>query len=107
MGLHTLRMIGLRPRRCSSSHHSSTFAVGWVSLSLNTLIRESFLKAPCSLFVAGLLVMRPGNLGALSEPLQILPAPLLPPADRPAGPTLDPLAHLGRVPHPSAGRGLH
>ncbi len=27
-GDHTLRMIGLSPRRCSSSHHNSTLAVG-------------------------------------------------------------------------------
>jgi hypothetical protein len=41
-GDHTLRMIGLRPKRCSSSHQSSTFAVGNLSLSLKTLMGSFF-----------------------------------------------------------------
>src|SRR5215207_3920262 len=46
-------------------------------------------------------VMGPGDLGALPEPLHVLPAALLLAAERFATPALDPLAHLPRVPHPS------
>src|SRR5215208_3629071 len=52
-------------------------------------------------------VMGPGDLGALPEPLHVLPAALLLAAERFATPpALDPLAHLPRVPHPSVRRGL-
>src|SRR5215217_1427176 len=51
-------------------------------------------------------VMGPGDLGALPEPLHVLPAALLLAAERFATPALDPLAHLRRVPHPSVRRGL-
>src|SRR5215207_6788280 len=48
-------------------------------------------------------VMGSGDLGALPEPLHVLPAALLLAAERFAfaTPALDPLAHLPRVPHPS------
>ena len=51
-------------------------------------------------------VVGPGDLGALPEPLHVLPATLLLAAERFATPALDPLAHLARVPHPSVRRGL-
>src|SRR5215204_1039810 len=97
-------MIGLRPRRCSSSHQSSTFAVGQLSLSLNTLI-ESFFESLLLMFV-GLLMTRPWDLGAVAQLPHILPASLLFLAEHMAGPLLDPLAHLGGVPHPSVWRGF-
>src|SRR5829696_5884994 len=105
MGLHTLRMISLRPKRCSSSHHSSTLAVGYASLRRATssgVFFESLLLPLVGLGMAG-----PGDLRAIAHLSHILPAPLLLLAHRLAGPTLDPLAHLRRVPHPSVGRRLH
>lgn len=45
--------------------------------------------------------MGPRDLRAISQPLQIVPASLLLLANQLAGPTLDPLAHLPGVPHPS------
>src|SRR5918994_3705144 len=54
----------------------------------------------------GLLMTRPGDLRALAQLPHILPASLLFLAKHFAGPTLDPLAHLRRVPHPSIGWGL-
>ena len=54
----------------------------------------------------GLLMARPGNLRAVAQLPHILPASLLLLGEHLAGPTLDPLSHLGGVPHPSVGRGL-
>ena len=54
----------------------------------------------------GLLMTRPWNLGALAQLPHILPASLLFLAEHFASPVLDPLSHLGGVPHPSIGWGL-
>src|SRR3712207_5564078 len=56
--------------------------------------------------IVGLLVTGPWDLGAVAQLPHILPAALLLAAERFAGSPLDPLAHLGGVPHPSVGRGL-
>src|SRR3712207_3472204 len=56
--------------------------------------------------VVGLLVTGPWDLGAVAQLPHILPTALLLAPKRFAGPLLDPLAHLGGVPHPSVGRGL-
>jgi hypothetical protein len=104
IALHTLRMIGFKPKRCSSSHQSSTLAVGYFSLSLITLIESLFRSL--LLMLVGRGVMRSWGLRALLKPLQILPAPLLFVAYLPATPTLDPLPYLPGVPHPSIWRGL-
>jgi len=66
---------------------------------------ESFFESLLLSFV-GLLMTRPGDLGAVSQLPHILPASLLLLGEHLAGPTLDPLSHLGRVPHPSICRGL-
>src|SRR5215211_1129149 len=104
MGDHTLRTIGFSPRRCSSSHQSSTFAVGWASLS-STPSSGAFFES-LLLACAGRCVLRPRDLRALAQPLEVVPASLLLGAHRPSGPNLDPLAHLRGVPHPPVGRGL-
>src|SRR3712207_963414 len=65
----------------------------------------AFFESLLLVFVS-LLVTRPWDLGAVAQSPHILPAALLLAAERFAGSLLDPLAHLGGVPHPSIGRRL-